>query len=266
MDANYSASGAHPALEKFLARLVLRSPLRIEQQQAILNLPYRAVQVRARADVVSPGDTVSHATLVAKGLTARFDQMRDGRRQIVAFHVPGDMCDLHSVVAPTAAWGIASVSAATILEVPHSALRAIATTYPEIAIAFWRDAVVDGSILSKWNGNLGRQSARARLAHLLCEMGTRMEVAGLASRTCFALDATQEQLADALGLTAVHVNRTYQSLRRDGLIATHSHIAQIDDWSRLAEVGDFDPAYLLLDEPTAGERPDAEPATRYSVA
>ena len=239
---------AHPALQKFVARVLRRSALGDEEQQAILQLPYRAVQVRAHTDIVAPGETVSHATLVAKGLVARIDQMRDGRRQVVAFHLLGDMCDLHSVVAPTAAWGISAIAPGTVLEIPHTQLRQLATSHPKIAMAFWREAVVDGSILAKWVGNLGRQDARARLAHLLCEMGLRLELVELGSRTCFALEATQEQLADALGLTAVHVNRTMQVLRHEGLIVTRSHTVEVVDWDRLADIAEFDPAYLLLNE------------------
>lgn len=240
---------SHSALEKFLARLLRRSTLGAEEQQAILSLSHRTVQVQPRADIVSPGETVGHACLVAKGLVARFDQMRDGKRQIAAFHIPGDMCDLHSVVAPTAAWGMAALTAGTVLFIPHTELRKLATTYPHIAMAFWRDGTVDSSVLAKWVGNLGRQDARARLAHLLCEMGTRFELAGLGSRSCFVLDATQEQLADALGLTAVHVNRTMQGLRRDGLVTTRSHTVEVSDWSRLVQAADFDPVYLLIDSP-----------------
>jgi len=237
------------AMQKFLERLLSRSALDPAEQQAILNLPCNVLQMRARRDIVSPGETVSNACLVAKGLVARFDQMRDGRRQIVGFHIAGDMCDLHSVVAPTAGWGISALSGATILHVPHSALRAIAVEFPAIALAFWRDSTVDASIIAKWVGNLGRQDARARVAHVLCELGIRMERAGVAaSRTCFVLDATQEQLADAVGLTAVHVNRTIQGLRRDGLIESRGHTVEVKDWPALAQTAEFDPAYLLLDD------------------
>jgi CRP-like cAMP-binding protein len=242
-------STSHPALEMFLARLLRRSALTGEEHKAILQLPCRAVQVRARTDIVSPGETVDHACLVGKGMVGRFDQMRDGKRQIVAFHIPGDMCDLHSVVAPTAAWGMAALTHSTVIHVPHQDLRRLAFDFPQVALAFWRDGTADASILAKWVGNLGRQDARARVAHVLCELGTRMEAAGLAiGRTCFTLDITQEQLADAVGLTPVHVNRTMQGLRRTDLIATSGRTVNVKDWDGLAEAAEFDPGYLLLDD------------------
>jgi CRP-like cAMP-binding protein len=195
--------------------------------------------------------------LISKGLAVRFDQMRDGRRQIAAFHIPGDMCDLHSVVAPTAAWGIGTLAPTTVLHVPHDELRALAVRYPAIAMAFWRDGTTDASVLAKWVGNLGRQDAHARLAHLLCEMGLRMECAGLGTRSEFTLDASQEQLADALGLTSVHVNRMLQRLRSEGLIGSANRNVTIQDWDGLAAVGEFDPAYLLLDQRTTRQASDA---------
>jgi CRP-like cAMP-binding protein len=247
----------HPAIGKFVARLLRRSMLSSEEAHALLNLSFRAAQLPAHADIIYPGETVSHACLVAKGLVGRFDQMRDGKRQIAAFHIPGDMCDLHSVVAPTAGWGMGALSATTVLFVPHAELRKLALGYPNVSLAFWRDSTADASVLAKWVGNLGRQEARARLAHLLCETGVRLELAELGTRSSFVLEATQEQLADALGLTAVHVNRTMQALRRDGLVATHGRTIEIADWQRLAQVADFDPAYLLLDLPTRAHRHNA---------
>lgn len=240
---------SHPALQKFLTRLLRRSPLSCQEQEAILQLPYRTSQIAPRTDIVSPGEQTGHACLVAKGLVARFDQLRDGKRQITSFYIAGDMCDLHSTVAPVAAWGMTALSPSTILFVPHAELGRLALEFPQIAVAFWRDGTADWTIMAKWLVNLGRQDARGRLAHLLCELGTRIEVAGLGNRTSFTLEATQEQLADALGLTAVHVNRTIQSLRREGLICTRSHLVEVLDWQGLAGAGDFDREYLLLDQP-----------------
>jgi CRP-like cAMP-binding protein len=248
-------AASHPALERFLARLLLRSTLGGEERRAILQLPYRIDHIQSRIEIVSPGDSVSNACLVAKGLVGRFDQMRDGRRQIAAFYIPGDMCDLHSVVAPTAGWGIVALTSSTILRVPHSDLRRLATGYPAIAMAFWRDGTVDASVLAKWVGNLGRQDARSRLAHVLCEVGTRMERAGFATRNSFDFDVTQEQLADAIGLTSVHVNRTIQKLRGEGILSMRAHRVEIADWNRLADIAEFDPTYLLFDRsPSTAEQ------------
>jgi CRP-like cAMP-binding protein len=235
-----------PALSRFLNRLLSRSALGDEEQQAILGLTSHAVQVRPNYDIVTPGDTVDHACLVAHGLAARYDHMTDGKRQLTAFYIDGDMCDLHSVVCPTAAWGIVALTTTTVLKVPHSELRALVDSYPAIALAFWRDGTVDASILAKWIGNVGRRDARARMAHVFCELGLRMEAAGLGNRDAYWFDVSQQNLSDALGLTAVHVNRTLQILRSNGFMRTESRNIFIDDWARLCDVAEFDAAYLLL--------------------
>ena len=116
----------------------------------------------------------------------------------------------------------------------------------------WLDTLVDGSIFREWIANVGRRDARTRLAHLLCEFSLRLNVAGLGEQTNYELPMTQEQLADATGLTAVHVNRTLKGLEAEGLIGrSNPRVIQIGDWRKLADVGDFNSNYLHLhdDEP-----------------
>jgi CRP-like cAMP-binding protein len=171
----------HPGLLAFLDRLLLRSALSEEERQAVLNLPSKEQQVRARRDVVLPGEAVNAICLVASGIMGRFDQMRDGRRQTTAFYISGDACDLPSVVAPVTGWGITALSDCVVLRIAHDELRAVALRYPNLAMAFWRDTTFDASVLAKWVANVGRKNAQARLAHLLCEMGMRVEHAGVLS-------------------------------------------------------------------------------------
>lgn len=234
------------ALERFLRRLLLRSSLTAEEQRAILSADCEVLRPAAHRDLVIPGAKVDFSLLVGGGLAGRFDQMADGRRQITALHIPGDMCDLHSVPVPIPGWGISALTNSTIVKVPHSHLRQIATRYPAIADAFWRDTIVDGSVLSKWVSNLGRRSGESRLAHMYCEMGMRMELAGLGTRDRFELAVTQAQVADVLGLTAVHVNRLLQALRKHGVVRTDGATVFVDDVPKLEAIADFDPAYLLL--------------------
>jgi CRP-like cAMP-binding protein len=233
----------------FLKRLLLRSALTSDERRAIASLTGDKQEYAAHIDIVSPGQTVEHACLVARGLIARYDQMLDGQRQTTSYYIPGDMCDLHSVVAPKASWSITAVSPSAIIRVPHRQLRDICARYPEIALAFWRDGTADASVFAKWVGNLGRKNGKARIAHIMCEMGTRMEAAGLGSRTEYELPVTQERLGEAAGLTSVHVNRMLQEIRASGLLAFHNGRVEIFDWDALASVAEFDPAYLMLDGP-----------------
>ena len=238
------------AIQLFVNRLDERSRLTRDEAGALLGLRGYSMLARNDTDIVSPGDATDHACLVVDGLVGRFGIVVEGRRQITALHIPGDMCDLHSVVAPNASWALQALAPTAVLRVPHRQLREIATAHPRIAEAFWRDCSVDASVLSQWVVNVGRRSALSRLAHLLCEMGVRLERAGLGSRHAFRLRATQTQLGDATGLTPVHVNRTMRALRADG-VTMRGFEVRIADWDRLAEIGDFDEGYLRAraDEP-----------------
>ena len=230
----------------FLARLLHRSPLTQAEQSIVLSLKGETARFAAHRDIVSPGQRVEHSCLIVEGLAGRFDQMANGQRQITAFHLPGDMCDLHSVVVPTASWSITALSNVTVAFFEHKRLRELVESHPGIAIAFWRDTVADGSHLAKWVGNLGRKNAAARVAHILCEMGMRMESAGLGTRRSFDFPITQEQLADAAGLTSVHINRVLQDLRGRNLLTFRGGKVDILDWDGLAHEAEFDPNYLIL--------------------
>jgi CRP-like cAMP-binding protein len=113
-------------LQLFLDRLTRRSLLSDQEQQAVLNLPGHAEQVAAHRDFVVPGRSVDHACLVVGGIVGRFDDNREGRRQITTLHIPGDMCDLHSVVLPRPSYALQALSVATILQVPHISIKAAA--------------------------------------------------------------------------------------------------------------------------------------------
>ena len=123
---------------------------------------------------------------------------------------------------------------------------------PAVGLAMWKETLVDASIFREWIANVGRRDARARIAHLLCEFSLRLKIAGLGGEGEYELPMTQEQLGDATGLTAVHVNRTIKALEHDGLInRANPRSIQVGDWRKLAEVGDFDSNYLHIphDEP-----------------
>ncbi|MFC0203997.1 Crp/Fnr family transcriptional regulator [Novosphingobium soli] len=236
-----------PGMERFVERLRLRSVLPLDACAALLSLRGRTLEVGRGHQLATPGHEIDRATLVVDGLLGRFDQMADGSRQITALHIRGDMADLHSVPMPLPAWGIEALAPSTVLLVSHADLRSVSAAHPAIALAFWRDTVADSSILSKWAANLGRTDAATRLAHLLCEMGTRAQVAGIGRREAFALPMTQAQLADALGLTTVHVNRTMATLKQScGLSIAAGHV-RVTDWLALAEIASFDDTYLLLE-------------------
>jgi len=230
-------------LQPFLDRLTRHSSLAPEARHAVLALPAQAIDIAANRDIVQLGEAVDHACLVAEGLAARFHQDAEGARQITAIHIPGDMADLHSVTQPVGAAALQALGTATILRVPHGALRGLAARHPSIMEAFWRDGAVDAAILSQWVVNVGRRKARARTAHLFCEMATRCGAGG-SSGVAFRFPVTQAHLADALSLTPVHVNRTLMGLRQDHVLTVRRQHVTVHDWPALAGIAGFEPAYL----------------------
>lgn len=203
---------AHLDLQHFLDRLTGRSVLSDEEQTVILSLPTRASQISAKRDFVRLDEQVDHACFVLDGLVARCDQTSRGARQITALQIPGDMPDLLSLVQPRATSALQALATTTILRIPHWALNEATSKYPAIAQAFWRDCMVDSMILAQWVVNLGRRNAQTRISHLFCEMACRLGAVGNGGSVAFKLLMTQDQLADATGLTPVHVNRSLKAL------------------------------------------------------
>jgi CRP-like cAMP-binding protein len=238
------------ALQPFVRRLEARSVLTKEEVSALLGLNGQTKQVAAHIDFVRLGEQVEHCCLVVDGLVGRFGQNRDGVRQITCLHIPGDMADLPSVVSPKAGWALGALTSTTILRVPHADLRRLAATHPGIAEAFWRDCVADGSIFSEWVVNVGRRDALSRTAHLFCEMAVRYEHAGQGDRRSFPLPLTQPILGEATGLTGVHINRILRELRVRSIAELRAGTVTIHDWEQLVAIGDFDPAFMLLDGPS----------------
>ena len=239
------------ALHMYLDRLLLRSQLSDIECEAVLALPNRAVQVKAYSDFVGLGEKVDHACLIVAGLVGRFDQTASGKRQIVALHIPGDMADLHSLVAPTVSWALQALSPTTILRIPHVALIAMIHAHPSLGFALWRDCEADACILAQWLVNIGRRDAGARLAHLICEMYLRYEILGEVATLQFSLPVTQALLGDTLGLTAVHVNRMLQVLRAKGIASKVGDVITITDWDALVRIAEFDATYLQMRAPDA---------------
>ena len=234
------------ALTHWLERLALRSHLGSNERAAILALPGDTEEIRPNRDFVRLGEHVDRACLIVAGMAGRFGQTRSGERQITAFHIPGDMADLHSVVLPDAASALQSLSDTTIFRVPHNTLKHLAREFPALAEAFWRDCTIDAAVLSQWSLVNGRLAARARIAHLLCELSCRFAVRDRHDGLTFGWPVTQAQLGDATGLTAIHVNRMLRELREAGAADVKDRTVRILDWKTLSTIGEFDPRYLDL--------------------
>jgi CRP-like cAMP-binding protein len=240
-------SDAHH-LGPLVRRWSKHSRLSSADRDAILGLPCTVRTFGKDAYLVREGQQATECAVLLRGLAFRQKLLRDGSRQIISFHIPSEFVDLQNSLLGKADHNVQSVNRAEAALIPRAAILDLATARPAVRIAMWIDTLIDSSIFREWVVNVGRRDSRARIAHLLCELAIRIDRfngGGLDGVYDFPL--TQEQLADATGLTSVHTNRTLQSLRRDGLIQLNSGSLRVLDWEGLREAGDFDELYLHHD-------------------
>jgi CRP-like cAMP-binding protein len=241
-----------PILDAMVRKLQQWRPLSEDDQNALRALPYRLIKLRPQEYIVRESDTPQHSCLMVSGFSFRHKIAGNGGRQIFSIHMKGDLADLQNSLLGTADHNLQALTHVEAALIPVAAIQDIAFSRPAIGRSMWYETLVDASIFREWTLNVGRRDARSRMAHMLCEFALRLETAGLGERCDYELPMTQEQLADALGLTAVHTNRTLMGLGGDGLIERHHRSVKIVDWPGLIKVGDFDPAYLHLNGATAG--------------
>jgi CRP-like cAMP-binding protein len=238
-----------PDLSRLVDKLDSISRLDANDRVQIEQLPSRTRSIEAGADIIAEGDEVHECCLVLEGLVGRYNMVRDGERQSHSFHVAGDLPDRDSLHVQTMDHSIVALSAARVAFIPHVAVLALIERRPNVAVAFWRDAIVEGAIYRQWLVNVGRRNAKQRLAHLTCEMFVKMDAVGLAEKDHFFFPVMQAQLADATGLTPVHINRTLRALRQAGLLHWKGAIVTIPNLGLLEAFADFDPKYLHLKRP-----------------
>ena len=213
-------------------------------RQAVLDLPVTRRRYGRDAYIVREGQPSIECCVIISGMAFRQKLVRDGSRQIISFHIASEFVDLQNGLLDVADHNVQSLQNCEIGAVPRSAIMALAEERPAVRHAMWVDTLIDASIFREWVVNVGRRDSRARIAHLICELYFRMEKVGLCNDGGVDFPITQEQLADAIGLTSVHTNRTLQGLRREGLIELTARTLRILDREALCRAGDFDETYL----------------------
>lgn len=214
---------------------------------SIRSLPYQLRRLDAGQYLVWDGDQPRNCCLLLSGYAYRHKHAGNGGRQILSIHMKGDVLDLQNSLLGTADHNVQMLTNGEMALISVDAIRHLTFSRPMVGMAMWYETLVEGSIFREWVLNIGRRDARTRIAHLLCEFAIRLEVAELGGPSGYELPISQEQLADAVALTPVHVNRTLMRLEEDGLITRTKRVIAIDDWKKLAKVADFDPRYLHLE-------------------
>jgi CRP-like cAMP-binding protein len=227
-------------------KLLWHGELSETERAALDAMIERTRDVFAGEDIVREGEKPSHSVLLLAGFAARYSLVDDGRRQIMAIHIVGDFVDLHSFVLKTMDHSVGALTRCRIALVAHDFLNSVTERLPHLTRLLWLDTLVDAATHREWMVGMGRRSALEQLAHLVCELYVRLEVLGQVDGASFDLPLTQTDLGDALGLSLVHINRTVRELRQAGLVTWRGSQVTIHNWTKLAELAQFDPTYLHL--------------------
>jgi len=229
-----------------LAKMRLRDDVSGHEADVLRALITRIVDFPVGHVIVEAGRPLTECCLLIDGFVGRYKDLSDGGRQITEVHVAGDFVDLHGFLLKRLDHNIGALTAVRMAIIPHSAIVEITEQEPHLARMLWLSTLVDASIQRERILTLGRRSAVARVAHLFCEVQTRLELIGLADGWGYAFPVVQADLADASGLTPVHVNRMLRELRERGLMTFKGGIVEVEDRAGLEQLAEFDRNYLTI--------------------
>ena len=231
-------------MDAMIKRLQSYGDIAHDDVKWFLTVPHRVVDVDPRCDIVRTGEPARDMFIVETGWALRYRLLDDGRRQIVNFMLPGDCFDLQAIVHAKADHSVTSVTPMRLRSTSSQRFLDALRGNGRMAAAFWWAAVQEESILREQIVRIGRRTARERIAHLMLELHRRLTIAGATRDESMVLPVTRDIIADALGLTPIHVSRTLTGLRAEGLLDAQGRQMHLLDRAGLAEVASFNPAYL----------------------
>jgi CRP-like cAMP-binding protein len=233
-------------LQLLCRKLETHHPLTREDEQAVSRLPFKLRTLEAQSYLVREGDKPEQCAVLLSGYAFRHKLTGDGSRQILSLHIPGEALDLQHLFVEEADHNVQMLTRGEVAEIPRQVIEELALSNSNLGRAILVYTLAEASVFREWTLNIGRRDSRSRIAHLLCEFAVRLSVQGLKPESGYELPMTQEQLADATGLTPVHVNRVLKGLQTEGLITRNRRMIAFPHWQRLREVADFNTRYLHL--------------------
>lgn len=230
-----------------LKKLKRRTELSSEEERAVREAIAEIREVPADQVIVRSGEELNSSTVLLDGWMARSKDLAGGERQVTELHVAGDFADLHGFTLKRLDHDVVTLSNCIVGVVPHERLQRITEKFPRLARIYWFTTNIDAAITRELALSLGQRSAMSRMAHLFCELYARLDAVERARPDGYEFPLTQRELAECLGLTVVHANRTIQELRRRGLVELESRQLTILNRAGLEGLAEFDPYYLYLD-------------------
>jgi CRP-like cAMP-binding protein len=235
-------------IDVHLQKLRRRIEISSEEELAIRSAVAETRVVSANQILVRTGEKLHSSLILLNGWLARRKDLRGGERQVIGLHIAGDFADLHGFTLKSLDHDVVTLSDCTIGIVPHERLREMTEHHPRLGRAYWLSTNVDAAMNRELALSLGRRPAISRMAHLFCELYVRLEAVGRARPDGYQFPLTQRELAQCLGLTLVHANRTIQEIRRRRLVELENRQLTILDRGGLEDLAEFDPAYLYLEQ------------------
>jgi CRP-like cAMP-binding protein len=234
-------------IDKLFLKLRVRDLLSAEEEAALRETIVDCVEIPTKRTVIKRGEPLHHSLLLLEGLMCRYKDLRNGRRQISALHVPGDFLDLHGFTLKHLDHDVMSLSASRVALADHAKLTRLTEEFPHLTRLLWFTTNLDAAIHREWELSLGQRTGVARVAHLFCELYQRLKIVGLADEPTYSFPVNQSELGECLGLTPVHTNRVLRELRERGLATFKGGRVIIENLRGLEVLAEFEATYLYLD-------------------
>lgn len=237
------------ASELLIGKLLKKTKLPSADIEAIEHLPWRTDRIVRGTSIVRRGQRPTRCFLLVNGFVVSSKQLANGLEPVTGLHVAGDMPDLFGLHLETMDTDMWAASDCTVAFVDHAPVKALCSSSSVLNAGLWRFTLEAAAITREWVVNVGHRQARPRLAHLFCEVLTRLSVVERAPELTCDFPFTQASIGDITGMSVVHVNRSLKELRSARLISFSGGVLSVLDWSGLAAEADFEEDYLHLSEP-----------------
>ncbi|MBV9346666.1 MAG: Crp/Fnr family transcriptional regulator [Pseudolabrys sp.] len=233
-------------VDALLTRLEAIAALSDKDRALLASLKIEPKQLKAGEALQPQGSRPSHSALLIQGTMARLQEMTDGARQIVSFHLPGEIPDLHSLHIERMDHTLSAVRPALVGTIAHDELRRVIAQSGHLGAVLWRETLIDAAVFRQWITNNGKRGSLAGMAHLLCELFLRAQAIGQAKNESWEMPFTQAELGEAIGITSIHANRILKQLKTEGAAAIEKSVLHIIAWDKLQAIAGFDATYLHL--------------------